>query len=419
MPLYLHKIRRGVSTKIQTVEAIYRQFDGRDKPEQIKHFIKYAKETWGITNVLLVGGLKSHFNADDKDSVNVGSTDWFIPVRYIDPHSEYEGIISDLYYADLYKWNQTLEDYEFDDWDNNSNGTFGEFGEELDLYPDVYFGRLPCRNIFEVRTMVRKIISYERPSIFDKKWMNKMIAAGGITFEYYEGQPDGEWLCNLSLEYMSDVIDTPVRVFASNENYPRPTPNNLINEISKGAGFLLLQGHGNAFSWDTHWPEAGPDNWSGGILTYEFRFLKNRRKLPIVVVGGCHNGIFNVTLVKTLQDAKLDVDESNYHAYGALTAYCFSWKLCRINNGGAIASTGCTGFGLGDTSNPLSLSGALETYFFYKVGVDKVTSLGEAHSGSITKYLNENDIQDSYENHVYSVTEFQLFGDPSLKIGGY
>ena len=29
--------------------------EGRDKPEQIKYFIKNAKETWNITYVMLVG----------------------------------------------------------------------------------------------------------------------------------------------------------------------------------------------------------------------------------------------------------------------------------------------------------------------------------------------------------------------------
>ena len=77
----------------------------------------------------------------------------------------------------------------------------------LDLEPDVYYGRLACRNKAEVRTMVRKIIQYERPTllskIIGKPWMEKMIAVGGCTFGFYEelgesGEWDGEYLCNLS-----------------------------------------------------------------------------------------------------------------------------------------------------------------------------------------------------------------------------
>jgi hypothetical protein len=59
----------------------------------------------------------------------------------------------------------------------------------------------------------------------------------------------------------------------------------------------------------------------------------------------------------------------------------------------------------------------LESNFFYKVGIDNVSTLGEAHSGSIIKYINDVNVQGD-SGHTYSITEYQLFGDPSLKIGG-
>ncbi len=43
--------------------------DGRDKPEQIKYFIKDAIETYNITFVLLVGGTKGI------------RKQWYVPVR--------------------------------------------------------------------------------------------------------------------------------------------------------------------------------------------------------------------------------------------------------------------------------------------------------------------------------------------------
>ncbi|MCK4902572.1 MAG: hypothetical protein KAS76_04370, partial [Thermoplasmatales archaeon] len=112
LPLYFHKTRMGVPTKIQTVESIYEDFEGRDKPEQIKYFIKYAKEEWGIKYVLLVGGLKTHLDAKDRDNRNEGSTAWHVPVRYVQPDQWFHGHISDLYYGDIYKNDGT----EFEDW---------------------------------------------------------------------------------------------------------------------------------------------------------------------------------------------------------------------------------------------------------------------------------------------------------------
>jgi len=414
IPLYLHKNKMGISTKIQDVESIYVDYPGRDEAEKIKYFIKYAKEEWGIKYVLLVGGLKSHINANDREKSNLGSQDWHIPVRYVRPDMWEHGHISDLYYADLYKNGGT----EFEDWDSNQNDVFAEGYEEIDLYPDVYYGRLPCRNFLEVLNVVKKIINYEKPRSGDKNWLNKMIAVGGQTFNFYEGQPDGEWLCDLSIENMGDLITDSVKIYSSNKDTskPCPVPEDIIKECSTGAGFVVFQGHGSATCWDTHWAEYEyQEDWTGPFTNHHISKLKNGDFLPIVVVGGCHNGIFNVTLIKSILDPANY--NSHYHTYGVPAMNCFSWNLVIKRQGGAIACTGCTDYGLGNIDTPYSLSGVLEANFFYSIGQDKVENLGDAHSGSIIKYLDE--IPNLGYDDIYVISEYQLFGDPSLKIGGY
>jgi hypothetical protein len=426
-PLITHKQLMGVKTYIKTIESIYKEYEGRDKPEQIKYFIKDAKETQGITYVLLVGGLKSYINATDREDCNQGSTDWYVPVRYTNLHHGYEGgTISDLYYSDLYRINQTTQEQEFEDWDSNGDNIFADnmvYEEDvLDLYPDVYYGRLACRNVLEVKVMVFKIIRYEILPYHNAPWFRTMLAMGGKTFRFYQDQPDGEWLCDLSLENMEDIVDKPVRLFVTHNGTgkPRPIPQDIIKEFSKGAGFALFQGHGAPHIWDTHWEDANIDSqnyteWSGGLLTYLVPLLLNGKKLPITVVGGCHNAMFNVTFTKTLNDGNTS-ETTMYYTYGIPLFECFSWKLCTIPWGGAITSTGCTGFGL-SWGHPLSLSAQLENNFFYKIGKDKVKTVGQAFHGSIIKYISENNI-DEDSAHYYIITIYQLFGDPSLKIGG-
>jgi len=91
-PLVDHKNSYGIDTVLKTVEDIYSEYSGRDKPEQIKYFIKDAFETWGIKYVLIVGGIKGQ------------QFDWYVPVRYSLLNDGYESsFISDLYYADFYK----------------------------------------------------------------------------------------------------------------------------------------------------------------------------------------------------------------------------------------------------------------------------------------------------------------------------
>jgi len=143
-----HKNDYGLPTMLKTVEAIYEEYTGVDKPEQIKYFIKDAIEEWGIKYVLLVGGLKSYWDNDDRDNENEGSTDWHVPVRYTNLYDDGDvqdpGFISDLYYADVYKAGGV-----FENWDSNGDGIFAAWdkpgvpNDVLDLYPDVCVGR-PC-----------------------------------------------------------------------------------------------------------------------------------------------------------------------------------------------------------------------------------------------------------------------------------
>ncbi len=185
-----HKNSFGMETIIKTTEEIYDEYYGCDKPEKIKYFIKDAIETWGISHILLFGGLKSTIYAKPKDDINHGAKWWYVPVRYSNFQwdgglgynftSGEPGYLCDLYYADIYK-----EGGEFEDWDSNGNGIFAEWSgdlrDEIDLYPDVTFGRLACRNDKEAKDVIDKIIKYEEQPA-DPSWFKRMISISGDGF---------------------------------------------------------------------------------------------------------------------------------------------------------------------------------------------------------------------------------------------
>jgi len=195
--LIRHKNNYGIETRLKTTESIYNAYDGVDKPEQIKYFIKDAIEQNNITYVLLVGGLKNQINANPREHRNYGYKGWHVPVRY---HNFYDnpqhplsfadiydpGVISDLYYADIYK-----EGGEFEDWDSNGDGIIGAWNflpdlinvtnDTLDMYPDVILGRLACRNVLEVRTVTNKIVNYEK-NAYGSSWFKKMVVISGDGF---------------------------------------------------------------------------------------------------------------------------------------------------------------------------------------------------------------------------------------------
>jgi hypothetical protein len=417
-PLIDFKNSKGLKTTFKAVEDILNQYSGADPPEKVKYFIKDAYDTWGIQYVLLVGGLKSHVFANDKDTASAGWKAWWIPVRYVNiPQDDDEGCLCDLYYGCLY--NSTGG---FDSWDSNGDGIYaawnapGAAQDTFDLYPEVYVGRLPVTNIREVGNMVQKIITYESTSPEEKSWYKNFIGIGGKTFGYYDGQPDGEYLCNLTYTYTKQAIPDLklIPVYATNKNTSGlvPVTKDIQKAIIQGAGYVDFQGHGSPLAWDTIWSDGTyPHDWCGGITLYNFLKLSNREKLPIVVVGGCHNGLYNVSLLKTMRDKT----GSQYFSYGIPLPVCFSWGLVMKYPGGAIASTGCTGFGMGYQGNPVSLSAELETNFFYQIG-NGSTTLGQAHSGAIQKFLDEEEIN---QVEAFCVTNWALFGDPSLRLGGY
>lgn len=404
-PLIDHKNNHGMHTTVGVLEDIYENYPGRDEPEKIKYFIKYAKETWNIDYVLLVGGR----------TPSIFEEKWLLPVRYsyiednvATPEIRY---VSDLYYADIYD-----SEGEFSSWDTNENNVFSEWigyqpaDDIMNLYPDVFVGRLPCRNKFEVKITVDKIIRYEQEPCAES-WFKQMVVVGGDTYtnnDYYEGEVANQQ----ALDYMQDFEH--VKLWTSDGSFKNWR--DVVRTINKGCGFLFFAGHGSPANWGTH-PPYDNSTWIFGLNLPHMPFLFNKEKLPICVVGGCHNSMFNI---------------SYFHqswVYGLPVYECWSWRLTRKIGGGSIATLGCTGLGYGkeDKQDPSQGGGGdwLNVLFFKEYGENQYEFLGEVWGNAIASYLEEFPID--WSQHAFNdtaldaktVQEWVLLGDPSLKIGGY
>jgi len=409
-PLVTHKNNVGVPARLATLNEIYKSQaaeQGRDKPEKIKYFIKTAVEEWGIKYVLLVGNFRQ------------------MPIRYCHNEEPWEGFpepffISELYYADIYD-----EHSNFSSWDTNGNGIYGEWsGEEaedkdIDLYPDVYVGRLACRNIIEVRIMVHKIITYETTT-YEKEWFNRIVVVAGDTYppgsyEFPTPEFEGEENTQKALENMSDFEH--VTLWTSDGSFAGSQ--DIIQAINNGCGFLYFDGHGNPASWTTHPPNE--TTWIDGLSTKTMTSLRNKNMYPVCMVGGCHNLQFDTALTNLLKDSK----EALYHS--TWIPECWGWKLTRKIGGGSIATIGCSGLGM-TKEDKQSLEGAsdyLDPQFFYEYGTNGTNILGETWGNAITNYLNKYPINWStpagwdFAIDAKTVQQWILLGDPSLKIGGY
>ena len=412
-PLVKHKNQRGIRTKIETVEDIEHERKGIDLQEKIKYTIKHEIEKSGIDSVLLVGGVDGQ------------STRWNLPVRYshvlirkdtqeiIEP-----SFISDLYYADIYDSTGN-----FSSWNTNHNDVFGEYDEvlidEMDLYPDISVGRLPCRNKNEVRVIVDKIITYETETK-NSDWFERLILVSGDHWDDENHINEGVLIMEEAASIMDDF--TPVELFAQSDS--KMLARDVRKIMNQGAGFAYFCGHGGISAWGIHYP---PDasGWAPsltrlGIISFYknayMSLLRNRNKLPVTIVGGCNNGQFDVSFFNMLNQGRL-----------TLSPHCWAWHLAIQKKGGSIATIANTGLGthaMDDNDNNgindyLEIyDGWLELKFLELYQHENIIMLGETQQEAITQYLHTFRGAGD-EMDIKMVQQWQLFGDPTLLIGGY
>ena len=410
-PLVEHKNSHGIKTNLIKVEDIYIQesLDGRDNAEKIKFFIKDAKEKWDIKYVLLAGGRKNQLEEET----------WWVPVRYTYLDRNYGShperkFLTDLYFADIYDKNGN-----FSSWDDDNDGFFGEWPQNEsatdipDLYPDVCVGRLPFRNVFEVKWVVNKIIRYENGNPLEA-WFNKIAVVAGDTYPNKTDYIDGEVYTQEALNLMPDFEH--IKLWTSDGSLKNWFE--IVNTINKGCGFVFFSGHGGPNTWGTH-----PPNDSATWINFKIKnmlFLINGDKLPVVLTAsGCFISMFNVSLGHTewvyFRGIKYNIPR------------CWSWTLVRKPFGGSIAVIGSTAFSYESSDINSGVGGCeqLDIKFFEQYGQKKITILGECWKGAIDSFLQNFTINWSDKSKTgdaliaKNCEQWLLIGDPSLKIGGY
>jgi hypothetical protein len=142
-------------------------------------------------------------------------------------------------------------------------------------------------------------------------------------------------------------------------------------------------------------------------------FYLNFKKLPVILVGGCHNAQYNVTWYQTKHSS--DDDNKYYWTYDQGTPVCFCWEQVMLPWGGAIASIGNTGLGMG-SSHPVSLTGEIDMNFWHFIGREDTPTFGQAYGQAISKFIDENTIG---LTEAHCITIWTSLGDPSLMLGGY
>ena len=393
-PLVQHKNTYQIKTYIKTTEEIYSEYEGRDHQEQIKYFIYDAVKNQGVKYVLLMGNID------------------LVPMRQAAIRVYHDDdILTDLYYADVFN-----ADGSFSSWDTNNNNLFSEYDwdnglkDDVDLYPDVHVGRLPCKNTDEVSVVVNIIINYESLSA-QEPWFKRMLLIAGDTFPN-NGVIEGELVTSIIGEYMQQYGFELVKLWTSLGTF---RPLNINKEINKGAGFISYSGHGYEQGFGTSPPnvEQRIDYYSPYLYG-----LFNGNKLPVIFWDACSTTKLDFTVEDLLEWYPeilvriLTMIENE--PYEMDTMYpCFAWELVKKSNGGSIGSIGSTrvAFTGVDQNGAHWGAGYLNTHFYENYQPGK--TLGELFTNSQIDYLN------GVGNEYITLEEFILVGDPSLMLGGY
>ncbi len=363
-PLVDHKKNTSIIAKIVTLtdidNSVYFPKTGVDQQEQIKYFIFNAKENWNITYVILVGDIdKMPF----RKAIIIGEGDGDVP--------------SDVYFADFYD-----SQMDFCDWDSDGDGIYGEYNansnqdiDRADLYPDVYLGRLPASTTFDVEMFVDKIIYYELNAAADI-WFENATLVGLDTFNEGSGVYEGEYAADyIGDNYLTDFVQT--KLYQSMGTCNR---NAIVSALNKGSGFATFHDHGNI------------DSWAGKFSGADALALTNGHKLPFLNFDACLTGAF----------------DSND---------CIAEDVVLNYNGGAITSIGASriGYGMWGAAHISRYSG----YFnirLYKNYDDGISTAGKILDAAKLDYL-RNIGTPNFADYK-TVVEYNLFGDPTLSVGG-
>ena len=390
--LAAHKTMTGLSARFVSLDDIYNgnifSVQGRDDQEKIKYFIKDAIEAWGVKYVVLGGDVDKVpvrevqvYDGTDDDGTSYMDGRW---------------VPADSYYADIYDSSNA-----FSSWDENNNGIFGEWDggyyngmtDHPDMYEDVYIGRLPAGNSYEMSILVNKIKTYENNT--DWSWFFNAGLAGvdtwvndgsGVAESEYGLDQTGAVLAqkNFVLHKMYSTLGTL-------------SPQAINDAVNAGLGIMALSGHGAFNAWGDESTLYYSNNDMSGMT--------NGVKLPMGSQSACDTGGF---------------DDEN----GAYFVYPPGWvgdsmseEFVLNNGGGYISDWGSARLAYGAYGT--GWAGCCAGYFermYYTAFISGQGTPGRMLSTGRNSYMADMGI-DQVINYKH-VMEFNLMGDPSVAIGG-
>jgi len=334
--------KKGLKVDIKSTAYIQNNYPGRDLQEKIRNFVIDNFNNRGLKYLLLAGD-----NAQvpaRRCRVVVSGTTGDIPC--------------DLYYGDL-QWS----------WDGNGNNLFGEMGSDtVDLFADIYVGRVSCENSNEVNTFINKTLTYEKNPPTD--YLNKVLLPSVMLWSNYpyHGRIVNESIANITPSFFTDVplID--------------PSSYQMFDSLNRGYHYCHPAAHGDE---NGLYYENGTPIYSVSQASNQ----TNGNRLTIMNSIACYSGNFEY------ED-------------------CLAEALMKNSNGGCVAVIMNSRYGWG-TPPSMGPSEKLDVRFYDFLLLRDSIEIGKAHSRSKDYYQA---IAQSDAVYRWCVYELNLFGNPSLPL---
>jgi len=326
---------KGYIAETLCVDSISDAYEGRDVPERIRNCIKDYYQNRGLGWVILWGDTE-----DVPTRVGYAFT-------YGKEYDSEDFQQCDFYFSDL-----------DGSWNADGDDLWGEYiQDEIDMYPDVFVGRVPVGTVHQAWSFVSKLLEYEG------------VGEEALPLDYETRVMF--WACQLDDEptwggdckdkiVASGIFPEYIELSTFYDRDGTSGKDNILEALNSGFGLINNVGH------STYWAASAkhdvPDSQKEYITRIDFSRLRNAPRYSVLYSTGC--------------------------LFGSIDKDCLAERFINCRTGGGVAVIANSRYGWYSSGIPGSgPSEIIDKAFFDELFRPATQSVGEAFFASKCRYV--------------------------------
>ena len=261
--------RRGMRTRIMTVEEIDSGFAGSDTAERIRSAVIAEYLGHGITHLLLAG------DGDGSGPAGVPFRGLYCAVQSASLYTD-SNMPSDIYFSAL-----------DGNWNGDGDGLWGEPGEE-DFFGEISVGRASIESAEEATTFIEKTSTYQESPVtgdlgkallLGEKLYTDPLTFGGDEMDQLVGTCALHGFTTTGIDSSFDIA----RYYDRDLGTWSKTA--IFSEVNAGTGWICHSGHSNTvYAMRLSLSDVSEINFTNDGVSANF---------PVVYTYGCYAGAFD------------------------------------------------------------------------------------------------------------------------------